>query len=108
MIINIYNTCKKRATMLKSSGRVIGIHLLNAILESKPTFHNFEPSLTLKRLTQDQIYQYTIERHLFRFVKCDIHTPEHLKEYFSEMTPIFKNTEVSLEDVGQHMQEYAK
>ena len=24
------------------------------------------------------------------------------------MTPIFKNTEVSLKDVGQHMQEYAK
>ena len=25
-----------------------------------------------------------------------------------EMTPIFKNTEVSLKDIGQHMQEYAK
>ena len=24
------------------------------------------------------------------------------------MTPIFKNTEVSLKDVGQHMQDYAK
>ena len=24
------------------------------------------------------------------------------------MNPIFKNTEVSLQDVGQHMQEYAK
>ena len=45
---------------------------------------------------------------MFGFVECDIHTPEHLKEYFSEMTPIFKNTEVSLKDVGQHMQEYAK
>ena len=31
-----------------------------------------------------------------------------IKNYFSEMTPIFKNTEVSLKDVGQHMQEYAK
>ena len=27
---------------------------------------------------------------------------------FSEMTPIFKNTEVSLKDIGEFMQEYAK
>ena len=34
--------------------------------------------------------------------------PDHLKDYFSEMTLIFKNTEVSLKDVGQDMQDYAK
>ena len=34
--------------------------------------------------------------------------PDHLKDYFSEMTLMFKNTEVSLKEVGQHMQEYAK
>ena len=45
---------------------------------------------------------------LFSFVECAIEVPDHLKDYFSEMTPIFKNTEVSLKDVGQHMQEYAK
>ena len=46
MIVNVYNTCKKRATTLKSSGRVIGIQLLKVVLKSKPTFHNFAPSLT--------------------------------------------------------------
>ena len=46
--------------------------------------------------------------HLFGFVECDIHTPEHLKKYFSEMIPIFKSTQVSLKDIGQHMQEYTK
>ena len=45
---------------------------------------------------------------MFGFVECDLHISKHLKEYFFEMTPIFKNTEVSLKDVGQHMQEYAK
>ena len=45
---HIYRT---RATMLKSSWRVIGIHLLKVVLKSKPTFHNFAPSLTLKRLS---------------------------------------------------------
>ena len=45
---------------------------------------------------------------LFGFVECDIEVPDHLKDYFSEITPIFKNTEVSLKDVGQHVQDYAK
>ena len=61
-----------------------------------------------KYLTQEQIIQYIQDGRLFEFVECDIHVPDHLKEYFSEMTPIFKNTEVSLKDVGQHMQEYTK
>ena len=67
------------------------------------TFTHFK-----KTLTQDQIIQYIRDSHLFGFVECDIHTPEHLKECFSEMTPILKNTKVSLKDVGNHMQEYAK
>ena len=41
-------------------------------------------------------------------MECDIEVPDHLKDYFSEMAPIFKNTEVSLKDIGQHMQDYAK
>ena len=61
-----------------------------------------------KYLTQEQIIKYIKDGHLFGFVECDIHVPEHLKDYFSEMTIIIKNTEVSLKDVGQHMQEYAK
>ena len=59
-------------------------------------------------MNQNQIIQYIRDGHLFGFVECDIEVPDHLKDYFSEMTPIFKNTEVPLKDVGQHMQEYAK
>ena len=40
---------------------------------------------------------------IFGIISVDIHTPEHLKDYFSEMTPIFKNTLVSIEDVGEYM-----
>ncbi|KAG6590821.1 uncharacterized protein IUM83_19083 [Phytophthora cinnamomi] len=29
---------------------------------------------------------------IFGFLECDIRSPDHLKDYFSEMTPIFKNT----------------
>jgi len=32
---------------------------------------------------------------LFGFIQVDIETPENLKEYFSEMTPIFKNAEIN-------------
>ena len=42
------------------------------------------------------------------FVEFDIEVPDHLKEYFSEMTPIFENVDVCLDDVGEFMQEYAK
>ena len=56
-----------------------------------------------KYLNQNQIIQYIQDGRLFGFVKCDIEVPDHLKDYFSEMTPIFKNTEVSLKDVGQTM-----
>ena len=59
-------------------------------------------------MSQDQIIKYIQDGRLFGFVECDIEVPEHLKEYFSEMTPIFKNTEVSLKDIGEFMQEYAK
>ena len=50
MIVNVYSVYRTGATMLKSSGRVIGIHLLKVVLKSKPTFHNIVPLLTLKRL----------------------------------------------------------
>ncbi|EGZ04419.1 hypothetical protein PHYSODRAFT_536466, partial [Phytophthora sojae] len=47
----------------------------------------------------------------FGFLECDIETPAHLKEYFSEMTPIFKNIEINPCDesvIGSHMYEYNK
>ena len=40
-------------------------------------------------------------------VLCDIRVPKELKDYFSEMTPIFKNIKISREDVGEPMREYA-
>ena len=67
------------------------------------TFTHFK-----KCLTQDQIIQYIRDGHLFGFVECDTEVPDHLKEYFSEMTPIFKNDDVCLNDIGEFMQKYAK
>ena len=76
---------------------------IKAYLSKHRTFTHFK-----KYLNQDQIIKYIKDGCLFGFVECNIHVPDHLKDYLSEMTHIFKNTEVSLKDVGQHIQEYAK
>jgi hypothetical protein len=55
----------------------------------------------LKQLEED-----ILNDKLFGFMKVDIETPKHLKEYFEEMTPIFKNTTVNYEDMGEYMKEY--
>jgi len=39
---------------------------------------------------------------------CDIETPEELKLKFEEFCPMFKNTMVSRDDIGEHMREYAE
>ncbi|KAG2820486.1 hypothetical protein PC113_g22593 [Phytophthora cactorum] len=43
---------------------------------------------------------------IFGFLECDIQTPEHLKQYFGEMTPILKNTLIDCTDensIGKHI-----
>ena len=76
---------------------------IKTYLSQLRTFTHFK-----KYIFQDQIIKYIRNGQLFGFVECDIHVPDHLKDYFSEMTPIFKNTEVSLKDVSEYMQNYAK
>ena len=34
--------------------------------------------------------------------------PDHLKQKFSEMCPIFKNTDISHDDIGEFMKAYAE
>ena len=45
---------------------------------------------------------------LFGCVEVDIRVPDHLKEKFSEMCPIFKNAEISRDDIGDFMKAYAE
>ena len=45
---------------------------------------------------------------LFGCVEVDIRVPDHLKEKFSEMCPIFKNTEINRDDIGEYMKAYAE
>jgi G:T-mismatch repair DNA endonuclease (very short patch repair protein) len=60
------------------------------------------------RLTdQDAIIRGVKEGSLFGFVQCDIHVPDEHKSKFAEIPPIFKNTLVKREDIGEFMENYA-
>ena len=57
-------------------------------------------------LSEEQLLQGIIDGQLLGYVQCDIEVPEHLHSYFSNFRPIFKNTVVSTEDIGNLMREY--
>ena len=59
-------------------------------------------------LDQNQIIKAIRDESLFGVVECDITVPDHLKPKFSEMCPIFKNTQISKEDIGEYMQTFAE
>ena len=59
-------------------------------------------------MTEEQVLEAVKEGTLFGMVECDIKVPEELKSHFEEMTPIFKNTKVCLDDLGEPMKMYAE
>ena len=61
-----------------------------------------------KNLSEDQILTAIRNESLFSVVECDIRVPDHLRPKFSEMCPIFKNLDISREDIGPYMQAFAE
>lgn len=59
------------------------------------------------RRTMAAVLEDVREGKIFGFVECDLHVPPHLRDYFSEMSPIFRNVELSREDLSEHMLEHA-
>ena len=62
----------------------------------------------VKTMSAERILSEVRNERLFGCVEVDIRVPEHLKEKFSEMCPIFKNTNISREDIGEFMKAYAE
>jgi len=58
-------------------------------------------------MSQETIKNKIQDGSLFGLIECDIHVPDALKEYFSEMTPIFKHAAISKEDLSPLMKQYA-
>ncbi|KAJ8042582.1 hypothetical protein HOLleu_09367 [Holothuria leucospilota] len=59
-------------------------------------------------MDEDSILQHVKTGDMFGVVECDITVPDHLKSKFAEMPPIFKNAQVGIKDVGEHMARYAE
>ena len=57
-------------------------------------------------MRESEILKMVKEDKLFGAIEVDIIVPEELREYFSEMTPIFKNTTINRSDIGDYMLNY--
>ena len=72
---------------------------------------------TIKIMSPERILSEVRNERLFGCLEVDIRVPERLKEKFSEMcpifkntniSPIFKNTNISRDDIGDFMKAYAE
>ena len=61
-----------------------------------------------RRISQQKAVENIVSGVFYGFVECDIHVPIHLKEKFAEMSPIFKNVEVSRDHLSPCMLDFAK
>ena len=58
-------------------------------------------------MSEDSILQAVMDEKLFGALEVDLHVPDDLKSKFAEMPPVFKNVDVSRDDIGDHMRQYA-
>ncbi len=61
------------------------------------------PTEQVYRMSERQVLESIQKGLIFGAAEVDIHVPNHLKHKFEEFPPIFKNTTVSLEHIGNHM-----
>ncbi|KAL5262388.1 hypothetical protein ACHWQZ_G007942 [Mnemiopsis leidyi] len=66
------------------------------------------PTESVYRMSESSLLERIRQGLIFGAVEVDLHVPDSLKEYFSEMPPIFKNTVVKHEDIGVFMQDFLK
>ena len=60
------------------------------------------------KMNREEILKAIRQQWIFGVAEVDIRVPDHLKEKFAEMPPVFKNVEISRDDIGDHMREYAE
>ena len=61
-----------------------------------------------RHLSEEQLLQGFTDGRLFGYVQCGIEVPEHLRDYFSNFPPLFRNTVVRRNDIGDLMKENAE
>ena len=60
------------------------------------------------KVKMEEILDDIRDEKVFGFAKVDIHVKDEDISKFSEFPPIFKNTEIKIDDIGEHMQEYCQ
>ena len=63
---------------------------------------------TRSTIPLDKFIDMVVEKDLYGLVECNIHVPDHLKSYYSQFPPIFKNVDVSINDVGPYTEKLCK
>lgn len=91
----------------KTCKKILGLDAnalyLGAIAQEMPTGEYRRPPV-------DQSIEYYKKQimtdKLFGFLEVDIHVPEHLKEKFSEWSPIYKNIDIEYKDLTDEMKKH--
>ena len=60
------------------------------------------------KMTQQQILTDVRTGTLFGMIECDVRVPEELRAHFAEMQPVFKNVNMTRDDLGPFMRRYAE
>ena len=58
--------------------------------------------------TRPRLLEAILEDDIFGLAECDVDVPENLKDHYSQFPPVFKNVDVSLDDVGAYMKDLCK
>ena len=64
-------------------------------------------SLQKKTISTDSLLEKIRDGSLYGYIQCNLVVPDELKAKFSNFPPIFNNTEVGRNDIGEYMQNYA-
>ncbi len=113
-----YTALIKRKEYLESNGYQVVIKwecAFNEMRRTNPELRAFINSRFKSRymeykfqMSEAEILAAVLNDRFFGCIECDIHVPDHLYEKFSEMSPIFCTTEINFDDIGPHMQEFAR
>ena len=57
-------------------------------------------------MSKREILDHISKDEIFGAVEVDISVPDSLKDHFQEMPPVFKNTTISGDDIGDYMRDY--
>ena len=90
----------------KANGGKIEKWLADSGIRYKSAF--YQEDLNSIQIDEALIIDRVKTEKFFGLIRCDINTPEDLKDKFAEFPPIFKNVIITKNDIGIHMQDYCE